>query len=158
MGKIIRNISTASILFKNTIFSFPNWFVKINNADYGLIVLLAEKGKGKYLPDVMSVYRVHDGGVWSSQNNEYVHKQDLIFYNYLLEYLKEKKIKRAIQQKINFVKANHGIHLLRNAHFLKGFSIIVFYNNWFSNDLRIPLRKIMSGMKKGLYKFFDVKA
>ena len=56
-------IMTASILFRRDMSSTPDWFNKVVNGDYALQLLLSLKGNIGYLPDNMSVYRQHFGGV-----------------------------------------------------------------------------------------------
>ncbi|MFR9166877.1 MAG: glycosyltransferase [Dysgonomonas sp.] len=63
---IIRNgwiVMTASIVFKRDAFSYPEWFDSIENNDYVLQMLLSTKGSVNYIPEYMSVYRRHAGGV-----------------------------------------------------------------------------------------------
>lgn len=61
---------TCSVVFRARLFeSFPASFLKSTVGDYFLHMLNARYGKIKRLPDVMGVYRVHSGGVWSMQPN-----------------------------------------------------------------------------------------
>lgn len=55
-------IPTASIVFRNII-QFPEWFSKVKSGDKALLFLASLKGNFKYLPEVMSVYRIHSGGI-----------------------------------------------------------------------------------------------
>lgn len=62
-------IHTLSCVFRNNLFEkFPDWFNESPLGDYPLHLLNAQHGKIKFLEDVMGVYRVHQGGVWSLQN------------------------------------------------------------------------------------------
>lgn len=58
-------IRTASILFRKEVLSkgFPDFFYKAYSTDYILQVMILKNGNCKYLPEVMSAYRRHDGGV-----------------------------------------------------------------------------------------------
>ena len=61
--------------------------------DYVLHMLNAKYGKIKKLPEVMGVYRVHDGGVWSDNKDiEYKFSSWLSLLNELLIYFKEDKL------------------------------------------------------------------
>lgn len=61
---------TCSVVFRARLFeSFPASFFKSTVGDYFLHMLNAQYGKIKRLPDLMGVYRVHSGGVWSMQPN-----------------------------------------------------------------------------------------
>lgn len=64
-------IHTPSCVFRNSLFGeFPEWYKDSPVGDYPLHLLNAEHGKIKFFEDVMAVYRVHKGGVWSLQSME----------------------------------------------------------------------------------------
>jgi len=64
-------ISSASVVFrKKNIEKFPVFFEQLQVGDWGFHLINAEKGKIRYLKDCMSVYRQHDGGMWSSLNHK----------------------------------------------------------------------------------------
>lgn len=50
-------INTLSVVFRNGIVKIPDWFHYIEIGDYPLWILLAEKGKLKYISEIMGVYR-----------------------------------------------------------------------------------------------------
>lgn len=150
---IQKNIPTASIVFRNILDfnSLPDWFNKISNGDYGLCVLLAEEGPGKYLPDVMSVYRVHEGGVWSGNGFEFTHNSDLQFYNYLLDYFKDKDIRKTIRAKIRWSRFNYGISNIRQGRIIEGlFHALINLRLRGDQRLRTNPRKIASAIKTAL--------
>jgi len=154
-----KNITTASILSRNILDynSFPSWFSLITNGDYGLCVLLAERGLGKYIPEVMSVYRFHEGGVWSGNGFEFTYNADLQFYNYLLDYFKDKDLKKTIRTKIRWTRYNYGISNIRNGRLIKGL-FLALLNMQLKGDKRLMTnpRKIASAVKKFLkFKVFS---
>ena len=55
-------MATSSVLFRNDIREYPDWFKKSVSGDIPRYVLLAKLGKIGYLSDVMSVYRKNEGG------------------------------------------------------------------------------------------------
>jgi hypothetical protein len=60
-------LPTSSVVFRNHLFrTFPSWFRDLAIGDWALHILNAEHGDIGFMPDVMSVYRVHRGGLWSS--------------------------------------------------------------------------------------------
>jgi glycosyltransferase involved in cell wall biosynthesis len=61
-------IYTASTVFRNLFKELPKWFDSSPLGDWPLFLLLAQKGNIGFINDVMGVYRVHNGGVWSSKN------------------------------------------------------------------------------------------
>lgn len=59
---------TCTTMFRNGLFGdFPDWFFRLRLGDYPLFVLIARHGKIGFIDEVMATYRVHAGGIWSSQ-------------------------------------------------------------------------------------------
>jgi glycosyltransferase involved in cell wall biosynthesis len=62
-------ISTASCVVRNNLLDeIPDWIYNFLGCDWTFDILNAEKGKIKFLPDVMAAYRVHPDGLWSGYN------------------------------------------------------------------------------------------
>jgi glycosyltransferase involved in cell wall biosynthesis len=61
-------IPTLSVMFRNSNIEIPSIFGELLFGDWTLHVLNSLKGKIKYLPDVMGVYRIHSKGMWSSKS------------------------------------------------------------------------------------------
>lgn len=61
------NIPTGSMVFRNVIpvAQWGEWMSKTAKGDYMLALLVAQHGLWHYTKPPMSVYRVHDGGIWS---------------------------------------------------------------------------------------------
>ena len=98
------NIATASIVFRNVTIKLPKYWEKTSKGDYALMITIATRGNIKYLPEVMSLYRVHDGGVWSSQNEIYKEQENLNFYTLLQKHFKNKNnILKAIKRKKKYI-------------------------------------------------------
>ena len=61
-------IPTGSVLFRNRLFGeFPKWFRKLKLGDWPLHILNAAHGNIGFLPEVMSAYRIHRGGIWTGE-------------------------------------------------------------------------------------------
>lgn len=68
---IIKNniIHTPSAVLRKTE-KIPDWFLELQMGDYPLYLLTSLKGKIKYLPEMMAVYRA-GVGVWGSKSTEF---------------------------------------------------------------------------------------
>lgn len=79
-------IHTCSTMFRRErLGRLPTWFHAVSNGDWILHILSAEQGTIGYLDEVMAAYRVHGGGLWSSQK-EAQHIREMIK---TLEYVDE---------------------------------------------------------------------
>ena len=90
---------TSSIFFRNGLIGeFPDWFYCLAFADKPLLVLLGERGTIGFLPEVMSVYRVHQGGIlhggstgfWRWSNKVAIERvsSELEYYETIRQYLR----------------------------------------------------------------------
>lgn len=70
-SNIIKNniIHTPSVVLRKTE-KIPDWFLELQMGDYPLYLLTSLKGKIKYLPEMMAVYRA-GVGVWGSKSTEF---------------------------------------------------------------------------------------
>jgi glycosyltransferase involved in cell wall biosynthesis len=79
---------TCSVMFRKGLFpEFPDWFSRVAWADWPLHILNAEHGDIGYLPEAMGVYRVHGGGLHSSQRDIDQVRAMIGIYPYLNEHL-----------------------------------------------------------------------
>lgn len=61
-------MATSTVVFRNNLRgSVPAWFSRMPIGDWPLHILNAQYGDIAYLDRVMSVYRIHQGGVWTNQ-------------------------------------------------------------------------------------------
>lgn len=62
-------IQTCSTMFRNRLFdNFPDWFHTLQLGDWPLHILNAQHGRVAFINEVLGTYRVHGGGIWSTQN------------------------------------------------------------------------------------------
>ena len=81
-------IPTASTLFRKSLVpKLPDWYFTAPVGDWPLFVLYAQKGKVGLLNQIMSVSRIHPGGIWSNALESNQNKMALgtydVFYKYL---------------------------------------------------------------------------
>lgn len=148
------NIATASIVFRNVVdfMNLPAWFYQnAQKGDYGLVVILAERGKGKYHPEKMGVYRVHGGGIWSGQNIDKRYQADEFFYRVLGEYFKTNELKAIVKQKECLVQFNWGINLIRRRRYFRGIKkVLQNYSSCIQGRWSENPRRILSAFREGL--------
>ena len=152
------NIATASIVFRNCIdwSNLPRWFLKTPKGDYALVVLLAEKGLGKYITDSMSVYRVHEGGVWSgSKNWDYYTKANIEFFSDLKFYFSDPLIKDVIETKLNKEYRIFALGKLRKGFFCGGLKQYILNGGLkFQNLKPKEVRKVLGAIKSGIFSSY----
>ena len=67
-------------MLRNVLRPVPDWIFGTYPLDFPLLVLYAELGKAKRLPEAMSCYRLHPGGSWSSAAHVWKQKRFLAMY------------------------------------------------------------------------------
>jgi glycosyltransferase involved in cell wall biosynthesis len=59
-------MSTCSVVYRNRLFDkIPSWYFDLKLGDWPLHILNSEYGRIGFIDEVMGVYRIHKGGVWS---------------------------------------------------------------------------------------------
>lgn len=58
----------SSVMLRRAAVSFPDWFPQVYCVDRPLYLLATQNGNAGLVPEVTSVYRLHDGGAWSTLN------------------------------------------------------------------------------------------
>jgi glycosyltransferase involved in cell wall biosynthesis len=53
---------TSTFVFRNGV-EFPDWIYETRAADQALVIIATGDGKIKYHPEILSIYRIHSGGV-----------------------------------------------------------------------------------------------
>lgn len=91
LAKLGNYIHTPSVVFRNIIKKFPFEFELTPIGDFFLYMLLAEKGKLKYIEEKMAVYRF-GVGIHSVNSAIKMVKSNLKLFTLLLSYSKESRI------------------------------------------------------------------
>ncbi len=81
-------IHTPTIVFRNLINEFPDFFLRAPIGDYPLYLLVAEFGKIKYFDNATAVYRI-GSGYWSTTSSL---KQQIGWINLLIELIEYFKL------------------------------------------------------------------
>ncbi len=64
----------------------PDWHDQLRNGDWALYVLHADRGPIGFLPDVMTAYRFHQGGLWSGSMSFDRWQQTILLFDCFDEY------------------------------------------------------------------------
>jgi glycosyltransferase involved in cell wall biosynthesis len=129
--EIIMNwsMATASMLYRNSMMTFPDWVYKAHNFDIAIQILLADRGKIKYFDEPMSVYRRALGS--NSFNPEYpldyVLKRQVELFSLIDQHF-NKIYSDIIQQKLlQLEKALTQIKLYKKFPFVKYFNPGIYF-------------------------------
>lgn len=94
-------VMTPTVMVRN-IFELEDWYADLPYGDMPLYMLLAQKGKIRYIDKNMSVYRIHSSGNWQGESALSNLLKDLDFYAFMNEKLNfeyDEKIKRIFAQR-----------------------------------------------------------
>lgn len=62
-------MKTCSVMFRSGLIGeFPEWFEQVKLLDWPLHILNAQHGDVGFINDVMAVYRIHPGAIWSKKD------------------------------------------------------------------------------------------
>jgi predicted O-linked N-acetylglucosamine transferase (SPINDLY family)/predicted SAM-dependent methyltransferase len=118
-------ISTPTVMYRNGLIQdFPEWYIKQSMGDWTSYILLAEHGKIGYIDEIMSAYRIHKGGVWSSKDREYQLTETIRMLQGIREYFSGKRKKEYLilldnaignysQQLSQLVPSNSTLHNIK---------------------------------------------
>ncbi|MCK5137866.1 MAG: glycosyltransferase [Bacteroidales bacterium] len=121
--EIIMNwsMATGSMLFRNSLMTYPDWIYKSHNFDLAIQLILADKGKVKYLNEPMSVYRK------SLQSNsfnpdypfDFVYNKQIELFNYYNKFTNY-KYNSTINSRIQSISINRTRYIrIKKYPFLK---------------------------------------
>jgi len=137
---------TSSVVFKNHIIKeFPDWYChKAIAGDIYLLMLLAQHGKGRFINEFMSVYRINLGGVTrasSAQKGHLLHENRILMLNILNKHFQYRYNELITSQIVEFYLAEAKLYGKENKHskVIEHLSLAVKYGN---NKLEI--------LKKGM--------
>jgi glycosyltransferase involved in cell wall biosynthesis len=94
-------IHTPSVLFVN--FGdrvIPSYFSSVYVGDYMLHMQTSKFGKIKMIEEKMAVYRIHDGGSWSSKKDEFVYLKIAEYLELFLQDDFRKEVKRILKNRL----------------------------------------------------------
>lgn len=121
-------IPTCSTMFRRAFFSeYPKWFHDMSMGDWPLHIVLAERGPIGYVDKVMAAYRIHEGGVWSSQKRLQVLERSICACRVIDNHLAG-RFRAQLARRIAILEYEAAILLLRElrfgeslSHFVSGF-------------------------------------
>lgn len=113
-------ITTASVVFRKNFNEIPNWYKKIPFGDLIIYFICCKNEKIKCLPDFTSIYRIHEGGVWSSTDKNTQYFNILKFYSKIFRVLTTKQ-KEIVKRKANNLIASISYQKYKNNRLLRVF-------------------------------------
>jgi len=95
-------IQTCSVMFRAGILhELPDWYVDLPFGDWALHILNAHHGDMGYIDEILSTYRIHDGGAWSSQSILNRLCRSIEVSQVIRQYLKRDKHKKIMDKNIS---------------------------------------------------------
>lgn len=73
----------SSVMIKKEVVELPRWLWEVYCVDRPLYLFCAEKGPVGCLPECMSVYRLHDGGIWSPRREMDKARKGIALFKYI---------------------------------------------------------------------------
>lgn len=116
------SISTASMLYRRSFMTFPEWIYGVHNFDLAIQLIVADKGRIKFLKDPMAVYRrtLISNSFNPKYSAEFVIRKQMEFFNTINEYY-HNKYNYVIKRKLFQLGSN-----LRQTHFNNRFPFIKY--------------------------------
>jgi len=103
-------LNTSTLVFRRkSIFHFPDFFYTLSAGDWAIQLLAIKESKAYVLNDYMSVYRLHEGGIWSTLDNQTMCRQGVQIMNAFKEIYNDKKSIKLIDAAINERKKSFGL-------------------------------------------------
>jgi glycosyltransferase involved in cell wall biosynthesis len=119
--------------------------------DSSLYMRVVEDGKGYYFEDVMAVYRVHQGGVWSQQKNIFKLRNSLTCLQSLLRFYRHKPERKYFRQQINATYVQLGINYLMEKQYKNGIASYIKSLKFFNlRNTRLYFASVKTALK-GLF-------
>lgn len=121
---------TASMLFRAEALEIPEWLKHIYNGDYALQLIMANKGKVRYLDEIMSVYRKQPGGLNATMRNAKVQQHIILLMSYFNIYTNF-KFNDLIEEKIDNKFKEYPYQLLCDKTRLHRLSSLLYWKRKF---------------------------
>ncbi|MCB9046937.1 MAG: glycosyltransferase [Chitinophagales bacterium] len=93
-------INTVSVLWRKSMIDGVASYIQISILDYYLYMCLAKKGKIKYIPEVMAVYRLHNTGMWSGKSIEKQYQVKIDLFKSFLKDDFDSKVKDILRERL----------------------------------------------------------
>ena len=138
-GGLVSRGHTSSVVFRNHLIEeFPEWFYyKSLAGDIYLLILLAQHGKGKFIDESMSVYRVNPNGLTranSAQKGHSLYENRMLMLKIINEHFQYKYNRLIKEQTADFHWAEARLYarekkwspMIRHSYF----AVIYAHNKW----------------------------
>jgi glycosyltransferase involved in cell wall biosynthesis len=140
------NLVSCTIMYRNILASFPDFYKELVFGDWFLYILLMKKTEGKAyrLNENFSAYRIHNASAMSSLSNETFFKKHLVQVIEIKKYLKLKTYNKEIVHSINFY-ALQLYKLTLRENLIKSFK--VFLVNFYHCRFNTPFKQYLTALK-----------
>jgi len=147
------NIATASLIFRNNLGELPKYYQETKKGDYAIAIRVAEFGSLKYIPRAMSIYRIHEGGIWSLKKQNFHELEALKFFNLISEYFHDEKINEVVNVKFKLIYSRLSVLYFREKKRKLAFKY--FFKMIFNTSMKhksLNYKKVLIEMIKSFIK------
>lgn len=153
---LIQGIAPCSVVFRRSALdTFPEWFYRCPSGDKALFCLLALHGNFAYLDESLSVYRVHNKGIWTGQTRPSRIKSGLRTWELIQRNLYPKR--RQELQGIKYAKAQECYKLMNESILDRNYSealLLLLYAAWL-NPTKVFKPKWIRGVLSNTAQVFQ---
>lgn len=141
------NIITCTVMFRNVTLQFPKSFNKVTFGDWFLYVILMQETKLKIYrsTELLSTYRIHEGGVMSNLTKLDYYNKHIFQIVSINNYLEDKENYPLEFHFLNDLFIKKFRLVLKDKMYLE--SLNTFLNNFRYCSFKMPFRKYISALK-----------
>lgn len=121
--------ATCSVFFRNGLLNneFFDTFNQVPVGDWFLNLSLSELGKIYFLNDCMAIYRRHEGGVWSSSDEQFMPYNEIEVLSKMMPFFGKEQTSSftfSIKKRLDYLKKNH-ISSVQEMNTYKSFNLAI---------------------------------
>ena len=134
------NLVSCTIMYRNVLQKFPNFYKGLAFGDWFLYILLMHKtgGKSYRLNEKFSAYRIHNTSAMANLNDETFYKKHFELVVAIKKYLKLNTANQSIVKSINYYALQYFNQIVKKSIFK---AVKIFFLNFLYCGLKVPFKQ-----------------